>query len=64
MKVLALLTGIAFCLTGSVRAGFARTVEPNRDYTYIYFENGYPTRLTGRRPQSDANTEARANTIP
>lgn len=31
------------------------------NYSYLYFENGYPTRLTGRRPQSDANLAARAN---
>lgn len=39
----------------------ARTVEANKDYTYIYFENGYPTRMTGRRPESTANSAARAN---
>jgi hypothetical protein len=32
------------------------------NYSYLYFEHGYPTRLTGgRRPQSEANTVARAN---
>ncbi|MDF7823569.1 sulfatase-like hydrolase/transferase [Pontiellaceae bacterium B12227] len=42
-------------------------VEPgisdnNLNYTYLYFENGYPTPLSGyRRPQSEANTAARAN---
>lgn len=39
----------------------AGMVEPNRNYTFIYFEHGYPTRMTGRRPQSAANTSARAN---
>jgi len=39
----------------------AGTVEANQNYTYVYFENGYPTRLTGRRPQGAANTTARAN---
>jgi hypothetical protein len=37
------------------------TFDAFRDYTYIYFENGYPTRLKGRRSQSDANLSARAN---
>ncbi|MDF7808118.1 sulfatase [Pontiellaceae bacterium B12219] len=32
------------------------------NYTYLYFENGYPTPLSGyRRSQSEANTAARAN---
>ncbi len=61
MKVLVLLTGMAVCLAGRVHAGSAYAVEPNRNYTYIYFENGYPTRLAGRRPQSDANIQAQAN---
>jgi len=33
----------------------------NRDYSYIYFEQGYPTRLTDRRVESMANRAARAN---
>ncbi len=37
------------------------TLKSNRDYTYLYFENGYPTRLKGRRSQNDANVKARAN---
>ena len=32
-----------------------------RHYSYLYFENGYPTRFSGRRPQSEANLAARAN---
>lgn len=36
-------------------------IDPNQNYTFIYFENGYPTRLTGRRPQNAANVAARAN---
>ncbi|MDQ8183290.1 carbohydrate-binding protein [Pelagicoccus sp. SDUM812005] len=31
------------------------------NYTYIYFENGYPTPLSTRRPQSQANVAARNN---
>jgi len=37
------------------------TIEPNRNYTYLYFENGYPTRMVGRRSQDEAHTEARVN---
>ncbi|MGJ8635020.1 MAG: hypothetical protein ACSHX7_13970 [Luteolibacter sp.] len=36
-------------------------VHNNDNYGYIYWEHGYPTLLTGRRPQSAANTYARAN---
>lgn len=32
-----------------------------RNYTYIYFDQGYPTRLVCRRSQSCANVVARAN---
>ena len=39
----------------------AGTINPNQNYTYIYFENGYPTPLKGRRPQSAANLAARTN---
>jgi hypothetical protein len=40
----------------------ADALDFNRNYTYIYFENGYPTRLKGmRRAQSQANTFAREN---
>lgn len=35
--------------------------EQNLNYSYIYFENGYPTPLSHRRPQSEANVLARAN---
>uniref|UniRef100_UPI0035660146 hypothetical protein n=1 Tax=Pontiella sp. TaxID=2837462 RepID=UPI0035660146 len=36
--------------------------DTNRHYTFIYFENGYPTRLAGsRRAQSMANRVAREN---
>jgi len=33
----------------------------NRNYSYIYFEQGYPTPLNGRRAESLANRAARAN---
>ncbi len=39
---------------GAVPAG-------KRDYSYIYFEHGYPTRLTGRRAESMADRTARQN---
>jgi len=39
----------------------AATVDHNLNYTYIYFEHGYPTPLRGRRPQEQANLAARAN---
>ena len=32
-----------------------------RNYSYLYFENGYPTTFNTRRPQSEANLAARAN---
>lgn len=37
--------------------------EPSqlRNYGYLYFENGYPTTFNTRRPQSEANSAARAN---
>ena len=33
----------------------------SKNYSYLYFENGYPTRFNHRRPQSEANLVARAN---
>lgn len=37
-------------------------LQDNRHYTYIYWENGYPTReAQSRRPQSWANSYAREN---
>ena len=37
-------------------------LQDNRHYSYIYWENGYPTReAQSRRPQSWANTNAREN---
>ena len=39
----------------------AEPIHPNKNYTYLYFENGYPTRMTGRRSQEQAHQAARAN---
>ncbi|NQV36291.1 MAG: hypothetical protein HQ515_26600, partial [Phycisphaeraceae bacterium] len=39
----------------------AETIDPNKNYTYLYFENGYPTRMVGRRSQDEADRAARAN---
>ncbi|MCP4452420.1 MAG: hypothetical protein GY809_13245, partial [Planctomycetes bacterium] len=39
----------------------AETSDPNKSYTYLYFENGYPTRMVGRRSQDEAHQSARAN---
>ena len=33
----------------------------SKNYSYLYFENGYPTRYGHRRPQSEANSAARLN---
>ena len=33
----------------------------SKNYSYLYFENGYPTRFSHRRPQSEKNTAAREN---
>lgn len=33
----------------------------SKNYSYLYFENGYPTRYNYRRPQGEANTVARDN---
>jgi hypothetical protein len=35
--------------------------EQKRNYSYLYFENGYPTSYFMRRPQSEANLTAREN---
>lgn len=35
--------------------------EQKLNYSYLYFENGYPTLSLSRRPQSEANLAARAN---
>ncbi len=44
-----------------VLPALAETIDPNQNYTYIYFENGYPTRMVGRRSQDQAHQAARAN---
>ena len=46
---------------GRVAPVMSGPIEHNRNYTYIYFENGYPTPLRGRRPQEQANLAARDN---
>ncbi|MGL5019216.1 MAG: hypothetical protein ACRDBP_13860, partial [Luteolibacter sp.] len=35
--------------------------EQKLNYSYLYFQNGHPTLSLSRRPQSEANLEARAN---
>jgi hypothetical protein len=39
----------------------ADALDPNLNYTFITFDNGYPTPLSSRRPQALANKAARAN---
>ncbi|WP_372798787.1 hypothetical protein, partial [Pontiella sp.] len=42
--------------------GLAEAAEANRYYSFIYFNEGYPTRLSkNRRPESMANRAGRAN---
>ena len=48
-------------ITGLAPAAEDGETGRNRNYTFIYFENGYPTRLQCRRPQSQANLAAREN---
>ncbi|UOG90781.1 MAG: cellulase family glycosylhydrolase [Candidatus Thiothrix sulfatifontis] len=66
------LTGYLICVYMGMallcHAAFAQDtsntlLQDNRHYTYLYWENGYPTRETGRRPQSWANQYARDNAI-
>jgi hypothetical protein len=60
---------IAFACLCGVQGVFANDAAPavggaaagSRDYSFIYFEQGYPTRLGGRRDESMANRAARAN---
>ncbi len=40
---------------------FAGVIDPNKNYTYLYFDNGYPTRMVGRRSQDEAHQAARDN---
>ncbi|VGO18395.1 hypothetical protein [Pontiella sulfatireligans] len=52
----------AICLCGELGMVSSGAVPAgNRDYSFIYFEQGYPTRLIGRRAESMANRTARAN---
>ena len=57
--------GIAIILiaaaVGKVSPVVAETAAYDRNYTYIYFADGYPTPLRGRRPQNQANLVARKN---
>lgn len=58
-KLLVLLT-LAVC-SHAVVADDTPPVSSN-NYSYLYFENGYPTRLASyRRPQNEANSVARDN---
>jgi len=59
--MLILSASIAMVAIGYVLPVSAGTIDSNRNYTYLYFENGYPTPLVGRRPQKQANLFARAN---
>jgi hypothetical protein len=49
------------CWLSPLASNAASPPDQTLNYSYLYFENGYPTRLTGRRPQSEANLAARAN---
>ncbi len=52
----------AFCLLLFLcAAGAAAAQDIRRNYTYLYFENGYPTRFQSRRPEDQANFAAREN---
>ncbi|WP_020684023.1 putative Ig domain-containing protein [Rubritalea marina] len=50
----------------SILLGFTTLIDAigadqNLNYSYLYFENGYPSRYSSRRPQSEANNQARQN---
>ncbi len=53
---------LAFCLL-NLCSQRSRADQPQQklNYSYLYFENGYPTPSSSRRPQSEANVAARAN---
>ena len=56
------LTAITAFIAGVFAPIAAEAMTHNRNYSYIYFENGYPTRLSKfRRPQSQADEFAREN---
>ncbi len=61
MRIRFVLTCALFSSTLAAAFVPADALKANKHYTYLYFENGYPTRLKGRRPQSDANVKARAD---
>jgi len=55
------LVSALLAATGIILPVSAETGDPNQNYTFITFDNGYPTPLSSRRPQSVANKTARAN---
>lgn len=52
---------VTWMLAGAESLSALAAPSQELNYSYLYFENGYPTRLSGRRPQSEANLAARAN---
>jgi autotransporter-associated beta strand protein len=53
---------LAFCLLNLCpQRSKADEAQQKLNYSYLYFENGYPTLSSSRRPQSEANVAARAN---
>ena len=54
-----LFLAVSAALASDALCDSSPTVEKN--YSYLYFENGYPTLSWGRRPQSNANLVARDN---
>ena len=64
MSCAATSAAVTTTVTDSVSAAVtsAVSIDDSKNYTYMYYENGYPTRLAGRRGlESDANTVARSN---
>ena len=59
-RTFCLLAFIFTCCLYSIASGdtYPATLK---NYSYLYFENGYPTRIQYRRAQNDANLTARAN---
>ncbi len=58
----ACLCGVQCVFTNDAAPAVGGVAPPgNRDYSYIYFEHGYPTRLAGRRADNMANQTAREN---
>ena len=53
---------IALSVSAYSLSSNAAELAAQKNYTYMYYNNGYPTRLAGTRsPQVDANTTARKN---